>query len=225
MNLPCTDMDDLRVYIYTSNENIEILDYKVGEPDWGALKRMKLWQSCDVVEAEKDVNVNNNLSVFQRIPKSPDGSLLSYGDQLFQHIVRYLNMMCNKDGKLEPSKYLGLEISSEQLQILNLAEQGLRRSNTFQDAMGKSSRKLATRKLNVIGNLTGHSSVITSDENLRRAQEDCRLASTYEEINERQKQFKDMEIVQKKNEIKLATDSGIHKLRSNGCDFDRLTKI
>ena len=91
--------------------------------------------------------------------------------------------------------------------------------------MEKSSRKLATRKLNVIGNLTGHSSVITSDENLRRAQEDCRLASTYEEINERQKQFKDMEIVQKKNEIKLATDSGISKLRSNGCDFDRLTKI
>ena len=34
-----------------------------------------------------------------------------------------------------------------------------------------------------------------------------------------------MEIVQKKNEIKLATDSGISKLRSNGCDFDKLTKI
>ena len=147
------------------------------------------------------------------------------GDRLFQHMVRFRNMMCSKDGKLEPSKYLGLEISSEQLQILNLVEQDLRILNIFQDAMEKSSRKLATRKLNVIGNLTGHSSIITSDENLRRVRKDYRLASTYEEINERQKQSEDMKIVQKKNEIKLATDSGICKLRSNGCDFNILTKI
>ncbi len=148
-----------------------------------------------------------------------------YGDQLFQHMVRFWNMMCSKDGKLEPSKYLGLEISSKQLQILNLAEQDLRRSNIFQDAMGKSSRKLATRELHIIGKLRGHISLITSDENLRRTQEDCRLASNYDEINERQKQFEDMNIVQQKNEIKLATNSGICKLRPNGCDFDRLTKI
>ena len=100
-------------------------------------------------------------------------------------MVRFWNMMYSKDEKLEPSKYLGIYISSEQLQILNFVEHDLQKSNIFRDAMGKSSRKLATRKLNVIGNLTGQSSVITSGENLRRAQEDCRRASTYEKIKER----------------------------------------
>ena len=90
---------------------------------------------------------------------------------------------------------------------------------------GNSGRKLATRKLNIIGSLTGYSSVITSDENLKRAQEDCRLVSSYKEINEKQKQIKDMRIVKKNNEIKQATASGLIKLRSNGCDFYRLTKI
>ena len=34
-----------------------------------------------------------------------------------------------------------------------------------------------------------------------------------------------MKIVQKNNEIKQATDSGLIKLGSNGCDFDILMKI
>ena len=43
MNIPYTDMDNLRVCVYISNEHLETLDYKVSEPDWDALKRMKLW--------------------------------------------------------------------------------------------------------------------------------------------------------------------------------------
>ena len=50
----------------------------------------------------------------------------------------------------------------------------------FRDAMQSSNRKLATIKLNVIGNIVGHCSVLASDENLRRTREDCRLAVCYE---------------------------------------------
>ena len=51
-------MDDLKVCICMSNEKTQPLDYKVGEPDWDELKRMKLWQSCPMVRLEKDDKVN-----------------------------------------------------------------------------------------------------------------------------------------------------------------------
>ena len=107
-------------------------------------------------------------------------------------MVNCRNLSCSKDGKLEPSSYLHLEIRIDQNIILNLAEQDLRRSNIFHDAMQMSSRKLSTRKLNVIGNMVGHCSVFTRNENLRRSKEDSRLAASYEEIIERQKKLKSL---------------------------------
>ena len=86
-----------------------------------------------------------------------------HGGELFQHMVNLKNLLCRKDGRLEPSNYLNIEISTDKLQILNLAKQDLRRSTIFQDAMQKSSRKLATRKLNAIGNMVGNFIVLTSE--------------------------------------------------------------
>ena len=87
-----------------------------------------------------------------------------YGGELFQHIINFINLLCSKDGKLEPIKYLNVEIITDQLQILNLTKQDLRRSTIFQYTMQKSGRKPATRKLNVIGNMVGHCSVLTSEK-------------------------------------------------------------
>ena len=84
-------------------------------------------------------------------------------------MLKFRNLLCRKYGKLEPSKYLNIEISTDKIQILNFDEQDLRRSTIFQDAMQKSSRKLATRKPNMIGKMVGHCSVITSEENLKRS--------------------------------------------------------
>ena len=108
MDISYTDINDLRVCVYISKEHVEILDYKVGEPDWDALKRMNQWQSRAMVEVDTGVNVNNNLSVSQRIPKSSDVSLLLYDDHFFQHMVRFWNMMCSNDEKLEHNIHFGL---------------------------------------------------------------------------------------------------------------------
>ena len=70
-------------------------------------------------------------------------------------MMNFRNLLCRKDGRLEPRKHLNLEISTDQLQMLNLANRGLRRLTIFQDVMQKSSKKLSTRKLNVIGNMVG----------------------------------------------------------------------
>ena len=48
--------------------------------------------------------------------------------------------------------------------------------------MHKSSRKLATKKINEIGNMVGHCSVLTSEENLKIATEDMKLPTTNEDI-------------------------------------------
>ena len=116
-----------------------------------------------------DEDINRNLHDFQRIPKTKEGIVLLHGENLFQHMINSRNLLCSKYVRLEPNNYLNIEISTEKLQISNLAKQYLRRSKYFQDAMHKSSRKLATRKINVIGNMVGNCSVLTSEENLKRA--------------------------------------------------------
>ena len=58
--------------------------------------------------------------------------------------------------------------------------------------MQKSSRKLATRKFNVIGNMVGHCSVITREGNIKIATKEMQLAATYEDITEGQKTFKSL---------------------------------
>ena len=78
-------------------------------------------------------------------------------------MINFGNLLCSKDGRLEPSKHLNLEISTDQVQILNLADQDLRRLTISRDAMQNSSRKLATRKLDVIGNMVGYCSVLTGE--------------------------------------------------------------
>ena len=100
-------------------------------------------------------------------------------------MINFRNLLFRKDGELEPSDYLNPEISTDQLQLLNFSKQDLRISTIFQDDMQNSSSKLATRKLNSIGNMLGHCSVRTSEENLKRATEDMQLAETYEYIIER----------------------------------------
>ena len=127
-------------------------------------------------------------------------------------MVEFRNNICSVDGRLEPSKYLDLEVSSDQNKLLNLAEQDIRRSTIFQEAMMKSNRKLATRKLNIIGNMAGHCSVLTSNENIKRAREDCRLASTYEEINERQRKEKNSKKKQKRDDLIQHYTTGLERL-------------
>ena len=51
--------------------------------------------------------------------------------------------------------------------------------------MQKLSRKLATSKPNVIGNMVGHCSVLNREENTKRATEETKIAATYEDIIER----------------------------------------
>ena len=175
--IPYADMDNLRVCVYIAEEHPETINYPVGEPNWNEVKKAKMGESYTVEVVKNKDDVNLNLNAFQRIPKNTDGVVLLHGEELFKHMVNFRNLRCSKNGKLEPSSYLHLEISMDQEKILNLAEQDLRRTLIFRDAMQSSNRKLATRKLNVIGNMVGHCSVLTSDEHLRRAREDCRLAA------------------------------------------------
>ena len=133
-----------------------------------------------------DKDINRKIHYFQIIPP-PKGIVLLYEEKLFKHMINFRNLPCIKDRSLEPSKYLNIEISNNQLQNLNVSEQDLKGSIFFQYAMQKSNRKLATRKLNMIANMIGHFSVLTSEENLKRATEDMQLAATYEDITERQK--------------------------------------
>ena len=91
--------------------------------------------------------------------------------------------------------------------------------------MQKSSRKLATRKLNMIVDMVGHCSALTSEDNLKRDTKYMQLAENYEYIIERQKQFKSLKQNKLKYAIMDALPSEITKLKTNNCDFAKITKI
>ena len=90
--------------------------------------------------------------------------------------------------------------------------------------MQMSNMKLAKRKLNIIGIMVFHCSVITSNETLRRAKEDCSLAASYEKIIERQKKFKSLKDGKKKEEIMVHVSNTISKLRGDSCDSTKFFK-
>ena len=129
-----------------------------------------------------------------------------------------------KDGRLESSKYIKLEISTDQLQILNLSEKDLRRSKFFQDVIQKSIRRLGSRILNLIGNMVGNCSVLTNEKNLKRSAEDMQTAASYVYMTERHKLFKSLKHYRLKNVMMDALPSAITKLKTNNCDFVKSTK-
>ena len=96
------------------------MHYTVVEPDWEEVKQANTGRS-ELVELNNE-EINRNIHYFQIIPKTKEGISLFHGEKLFQHLINFINLLCIKDGRLEPSNYLNLEISTGQLQILNLAE-------------------------------------------------------------------------------------------------------
>ena len=178
-------MDQLRVCVVISEEHSKKIHYPVVKPDWEEVKQAKTGR-IELVEL-KDEEINRNLHDFLIIPKTKEGIVLLYEAKLFQHMKNFINLFCRKVGRLEPSSYLDLEISTDQSQILNLSKQDLRRSTNLQDSIQKSSRKLATRKLNVIVNMVGHCSVLTNEKISREIQRTCNLQKlmniTYKDRN------------------------------------------
>ena len=115
-------ISDLRVSVIIALEHPETVDYDQGDLDWEAVKRAKNERS-GIHEGNSDnVNINSGLNSFQRIHKTKDGVPLLLGQDLFDHMVEFRNNICSVDGRLEPSKYFDLEVSSDQNKILNLAQ-------------------------------------------------------------------------------------------------------
>ena len=122
LKISYANISDLRVSVIIALEHPETVDYDQEEPDWDEVKRAKNERS-GIHEGNSDnVNINSGLNSFQRIPKTKDGVPLLLGQYLFDHMVEFRNNICSVDGRLEPSKYLDLEVSSGQNKLLNLAE-------------------------------------------------------------------------------------------------------
>ena len=104
--IPYADMDQKHVCVVIAEEHSETIHYPVGEPDWADVKQANTGRS-ELVELN-DEEINRNLHDFQRIPKTKEGIVLLHGGKLFQHMIKFRNLLCSKDGRLEPSKYLNI---------------------------------------------------------------------------------------------------------------------
>ena len=62
--IPYADMDQLRVCVVISEENLETIFYPIGEPDWAEVKQEKTGSS-ELVELNNE-DINRNLHDFQR---------------------------------------------------------------------------------------------------------------------------------------------------------------
>ena len=77
----------------------------------------------------------------------------------------------------------------------------------------------------MIGNMVGHCSVLTSEENIKRATEDMQLAETYEDITEIQEQSTSLKHEKLKYAMMDDLSSAITKFQTNNYDFAKITKI
>ena len=81
-------------------ETFENVHYPVGEPDWAKVKQANTGRGELFELSNKEIKIN--LHDFLIIPKK-EGMVLLHEGGIFQHMVNFINLLCRKHGKLEPS--------------------------------------------------------------------------------------------------------------------------
>jgi len=191
--IPYSQLSDLRVCVYISTEHPETIDYDKSDLDPSADDNEKD-TNTNIKEATMNVTKQNDgLDHFQLIPKTTKGKSKLAGEDLFKHVVTFRNvnnveLADNGDPKkLLPSDSLDVELSRDGIKCIQPNASELRRAAILRDSFGEQAiRKCAKRKLNNIGNIVGQSTVVNSDENIRKIKLGLQLADSMAEVARRE---------------------------------------
>ena len=180
MNVEMKWMQQLRVCIETAKENPQHLNMTCPASSVSS----RLSAEAKEAEAAASESASQDLRTFELIPKSDDGKPALKGHDLFQHLVRFGRHRASSEVQHAPSPALQVEMTAQQLKLLNPTAEDYTISAIIRDAHGDGARaKLSKRKLDCLGEVHSSCAFANSPERIERLQKKLRLASSMAAIN------------------------------------------
>ena len=173
-------MQQLRVCIETAKENPQHLNMTCPASSVSS----RLSAEAKEAEAAASESASQDLRTFELIPKGDDGKPALKGHDLFQHLVRFGRHRASSEVQHAPSPALQVEMTAQQLKLLNPTAEDYTISAIIRDAHGDGARaKLSKRKLDCLGEVHSSCAFANSPERIERLQKKLRLASSMAAIN------------------------------------------
>jgi len=108
----------------------------------------------------------------------------SYFDYLTNHVAK--THVPDKHGKLLPSACLDVEVSSDQIRMMEPSMKDLRMSSIMAETVGPAAtKKMAKRRLDMISaNIASHARILNSESEIKSAKEHLELAESLSKVSE-----------------------------------------
>ena len=180
-NIPYSNMRNVRVCLVLSKDHPQMLDWQMPEK-----KNFSTVPISDVEDAQKYVSpLNSNLDLFQLGPRGSNRKSKLTGAALFAHICFYRRRILGREGtqNYEGSNHLELSLGKRQMEYIWPTEQKLERGHIIRYSEGDgASLIVARKKLNTIGNMHGHCSLLNGADNLKCMRDDLQLTDAIADI-------------------------------------------
>jgi len=184
---------------------------------------------------EQQVPLTAGLASYQRVPKSPGGTLMIKDNlKLFDHMVGFARRQTVPGEQLVPSAAVGdvemrpdtkEEPGGQRRSVLNPSEQDYTLGAIMKAAGGGGGLVAGPkRKLDAIAAVRGHSGLLNDEKCLRRLRAQLDLAQSVSEIKSQERLAKKAKTEAATGELFDVAPRALTKLRSKGGDVTKLFK-
>ena len=171
VHVPFADMQHLRVCLELAAQDPSHLERGVPEKSTST-------ELCKEVKAARKglAVVAAGLITFQLHPAKADGSQLFSGNARLEHMIKMARRSVPVTTDLLPSKYLDVEVSPTQQQLLNPKAIDFMMHEIAKHAHGEGAKQvMAKRKLDSLGNVRGDCGFANDPERMKRGSMASRL--------------------------------------------------
>ena len=169
------------------------------------------------------VDINDGLDSFQLVPKDGDGMSKLTGEALLDHMVRFLHTNTPLNEEVGMSEHVDVEVTADQQKyILNPKTEHYTARELASSAVGEGAKKkLAKRKMDVIGNIKSHCGTLNDEERIEELRKKSELAESLSFTSRMRNEAKKKKASDKAGEIKKLAPKAAKKLRDAG-DVDKI---
>lgn len=212
------DMQNLRLCLDLCRSNESLIDQVEAAP---RPTEPELVRSA----AAARVAVETGLQTFQLHPTDLSGKRTMKGAELFSHVVSFVRRTSARDEQMAPSSYLDVEISKQQMQLLQPTAQDFVAREIMSHCHGEGAKQaLAQRKLDALGNLRGSCGLANDAERMRRLKNQLDLAKSMAEINKLAAEEAAKNKSRATAQLIELGPIALKKLKENARDASKLTK-
>lgn len=151
------------------------------------------------------------------------------GEKLFAHMVSFRELHHNQHST--PSDYLLLEVTEGNKEVIDLTSKVIKggsmaaKRGILKDSLGcKAKMRLSRRKLDSLGRVKCHSSLLNDDKALAGLESKLQLAQSLAAITEGDERSDAQKVSDEQNKLREAYNAAMEKLDNRGGDLKKLFK-